>query len=80
MTIQNNLSPLHYYFKLLFVVCMHFEHQVTRKTGYITNSIYTRGTRDEHRLDQGGCTKLRNEIERQYSKTKRNITKRNEIY
>ena len=31
---------------------MQLEHQVTRKTGYITNSIYTRGTRDERRLDQ----------------------------
>ena len=53
MTIQNNLSRLHYYFKLFFVVCMQLEHQVTRKTGYITNSIYTRGIRNEHRLDRG---------------------------
>jgi len=41
-------------FALLYLNCMQLEHQVTRKTGYITNSIlYTRGTRDEHRLDQG---------------------------
>jgi uncharacterized paraquat-inducible protein A len=40
-------------FLVLFLICMQLEHKVTRKTGYITNSIYIRGIRDEHRLDQG---------------------------
>jgi len=27
---------------------MKLDHQVTRKSGYIANRIYTLGTRDEH--------------------------------
>jgi hypothetical protein len=36
--------------KKKFVVCMKLEHQVTRKSGYITNRIYTLGTRDKHEM------------------------------
>jgi hypothetical protein len=36
------------YNKIFVVVCMKLEHQVTRKSGYITNRIYTLGTRDKH--------------------------------
>jgi hypothetical protein len=32
--------------KIFDVVCIKLEHQVTRKAGYITNRIYTLGTRD----------------------------------
>jgi hypothetical protein len=34
--------------KIFFVVCIKLEHQVTRKAGYITDRIYTLGTRDKH--------------------------------
>jgi len=36
-------------FNIIFSdVGMKLEHQVTRKSGYITNRIYTLGTRDKH--------------------------------
>jgi hypothetical protein len=34
--------------KIFVVVCIRLEHQVTRKAGYITDRIYTLGTRDKH--------------------------------
>jgi hypothetical protein len=32
---------------------MKLEHQVERKSGYITNRIYTLGTRDKHQIMPG---------------------------
>jgi hypothetical protein len=36
---------------------MHLDYQVTRKSGYITNRMYTLGTRDKHDT-WSGCSSL----------------------
>ena len=35
-----------------FAVCMQLEYQVTKRSGYIINRIYSLNTSDEHRLGQ----------------------------
>jgi hypothetical protein len=40
---------------------MHLEYQVTRKSGYITNRMYTLGTRDKHETWSGSTLPITNQ-------------------